>query len=160
MRQWWGVVEGCNSDYTSLSLCEYSVGMISVHYGEVGRTVFGRASRTVNHILWYLLGTMIASISWRVCWYYWTCRTIFHDWFCDIIGIDRSRWVARVIIESYYWVNSAGNVNVVTRSGACVVVCTIDWRLVLLNRDRVLDKLVVISRRYVVRSSTSYVYRR
>ena len=68
--------------------------------------------------------------------------------------------MTRVKIDSWCCRESAGNVRVVTRSGECVVVRIISRRFDHLNWGRVISKVVVISRRRHVCSSTSCVCRK
>lgn len=122
--------------------------------------IFGRVFRTVYHILWYRLMVMVVRISWIVCWWDSSCRAISHDRFCLMIGAYRIIWATRVVMKSLCWVDSVRNTIVVTRSSTCVVLHIISLRLGRADWDRVLEKLVVISRRCVVRSSNLSVYRR
>ena len=77
-----------------------------------------------------------------------------HDCREAILGTVKNRRVARFIIESWCYSKLAGNVGVVTRSGVCVVVCIIGHRFGPVDWNNLLGKVVVISRRRVVRSST------
>ena len=52
--------EGCNYVSTSLFLCEYVVGILIGHGGEIGGALFGCVSETVDHTLWYLFTVMVA----------------------------------------------------------------------------------------------------
>ena len=65
--------------------------------------------------------------------------------------------MAIVKIDCWCCRESVGSVRVVTRSGVCVVVCIISRRFNRVDWGYVLGKVVVISSRYRVCSSTSCV---
>ena len=91
-----------------------------------GRMVHG-ASCCVDvearNVLWDCLSVRIASIRYMVCQWVGVYHTIFQDMRGLLrTGIDRSIWATRVIMESWYWVDSTWKVCVLPWSGLWVVV--------------------------------------
>ena len=76
-----------------------------------------------RNMLWDCLSVRIASIRYMVCQWVGVYHTIFQDMRGLLrTGIDRSIWATRVIMESWYWVDSTWKVCVLPWSGLWVVV--------------------------------------